>query len=161
MLILEVVFDRLRGSSRHFSLDFFKGFLIFGMVVLCYEIYSILTEEGVITPTRVLMNGHNSVAYVQTTDQEMFAEIFNNGLLIWIDDLLGYDNTCMGLLELLKKVLGNCAKKGLKLNPKRMVSGEGVSHDPKTIEALTNLPLTQSDLDFLMETGIGMELRIR
>eukprot|EP00644_Phytophthora_capsici_P008513 jgi/Phyca11/16446/fgenesh1_pg.PHYCAscaffold_20_\ len=54
------------------------------------EIYSILTEEGVITPTRVLMGGTNSVAYVQSTVQEMFAELFNNGLLIWIDDLLGW-----------------------------------------------------------------------
>lgn len=54
MPILEVVFDRLRGSSSYFSLDFFKGFLQFAMAEHCQEIYSILIEDGVVTPTRVL-----------------------------------------------------------------------------------------------------------
>ncbi|OWY93987.1 DNA binding protein, partial [Phytophthora megakarya] len=105
MPILEAVFEQLRGSSRYFSLDFFKGFWQFAMAVWCQEIYSILTEEGVITPTRVLMGGTNSVAYVQSTVQEMFAELFNNGLMIWIDDLLGYEDSDEALLVLLKKSL--------------------------------------------------------
>ncbi|KAG3114688.1 hypothetical protein PI124_g3775 [Phytophthora idaei] len=55
MPISEVVFDRLRGSLRYFSFDFFKGFWQFDMGEWCQEIYSILTEEGVVTSTRVLM----------------------------------------------------------------------------------------------------------
>ncbi|GMF34348.1 unnamed protein product [Phytophthora lilii] len=138
MPILETVFEQLRGSTCYFSLDFFKGFWQFAIAVLCQEIYSILTEEGVITPTRVLMGGTNSVAYVQSTVQQMFDELFNNGLVIWIDDLLGYTDSDEGLLELLKNVLTICQTKGLKLNPKkckfylrealwcgRVVSGEG------------------------------------
>ncbi|TDH65839.1 hypothetical protein CCR75_009603 [Bremia lactucae] len=78
MPVLEVIFDRVRGSSRYFSSDFFKGFCQFAMAVWCQD--SILTEECVITPTRVLMGGTNSVAYVQSTVQKMFAEIFNKGL---------------------------------------------------------------------------------
>ncbi|GMF13375.1 unnamed protein product [Phytophthora lilii] len=79
--------------------------------------------------------------------------IFNNGLIICIDDLLGYTDSDEGLLELLKKVLTICQTKGLKLNPKkgkfylrealwcgRVVSGEGVRHDPARISALSNLP---------------------
>ncbi|KAG3231289.1 hypothetical protein PI124_g23616 [Phytophthora idaei] len=160
MPVLEVVFDRLRGSSRYFSLDFFKGFWQFAMAVWCQEIYSILTEEGVITPTRVLMGGTNSVAYVQSTVQEMFSEVFDKGLLIWIDDLLGYEKSDEGLLILLKKVLTICAEKGLKLNPKkcsfylrealwcgRIVSGEGVRHDPARLTALTSLPLPSTGQD--------------
>ncbi|KAK1947028.1 hypothetical protein P3T76_001038 [Phytophthora citrophthora] len=65
------------------------GFWQFALAVWCQEIYPILTEEGVITPTRVFMGGTNSVVYVQSTVQEMFAETFNNGLRIWIDDLRG------------------------------------------------------------------------
>ncbi|EGZ26620.1 hypothetical protein PHYSODRAFT_397799, partial [Phytophthora sojae] len=60
MPILEAAFEQLRGSSQYFSLDFFKGFWQLAMALLCQEIYSILTEEGVITPTRVLMGGANS-----------------------------------------------------------------------------------------------------
>jgi len=153
MPILEVEFDRLRGSSYYFSLDFFKGFWHFAMAEHCQEIYSILTENGVVTPTRVLMGGTNSVAHVQPTVQEMFAEVFYKGLLIWIDDLLGYHQTEEGLLQLLVKVLSICAGKGLKLNPSkcsfslrealwcgRMVSEHGVRHDPARIDALMSLP---------------------
>ncbi|OWZ08683.1 hypothetical protein PHMEG_00018732 [Phytophthora megakarya] len=44
----------------------------------------------------------------------MFADVFNNGLMIWIDDLLGYEAKDMALLALLKIVLTICAEKGLK-----------------------------------------------
>ncbi|KAK1929993.1 Retrovirus-related Pol polyprotein from transposon 297 [Phytophthora citrophthora] len=123
------------------------------MAIACQEIYSILTEEGVITPTRVLMGGTNSAAYVQSTIQQMFDKLFNNGLMIWIDDLLGYEDSDDGLLRLLKKVLSICLDKGLKLNPRkcsfylrealwcgRIVSNKGVKHDPARIDALVNLP---------------------
>ncbi|OWZ12899.1 Retrotransposon protein, Ty3-gypsy subclass [Phytophthora megakarya] len=63
--------------------------------------------------------------------------------MIWIDDLLGYGKSDEGLLALLKKMLMTCADKGLKPNPKkcsfylreglwcdRLISGEGVRHDP-------------------------------
>ncbi|GMG15438.1 unnamed protein product [Phytophthora fragariaefolia] len=36
------------------------------------------------------MGGSDSVAYCPTTVQEMFEEFTYNGLLIWLDDLLGY-----------------------------------------------------------------------
>ncbi|KAJ0393889.1 hypothetical protein P43SY_007544 [Pythium insidiosum] len=93
------------------------------------------------------------VAYVQSTVQAMFAELFNQGLLIWIDDLLGYEVDDDGLMRLLTKVLTVCSEKGLKLNPDkcsfylrealfcgRVVSGEGVRHDPGRIQALQQLP---------------------
>lgn len=91
----------------------------------------------------------------------MFDEVFNNGLMIWIDDLLGYDDSDEGLLALLKKVLSICATKGLKLTPKkckfylrealwcgRVVLGEGVRHDPARITALANIspPTTGQEL---------------
>ncbi|OWZ02823.1 hypothetical protein PHMEG_00025551 [Phytophthora megakarya] len=63
MPILETVFEQLRGTSRYFSLDFFKGFWQFAMAEGCQEIYSILTEKCIIMPTRVLVGGTNSVAY--------------------------------------------------------------------------------------------------
>ncbi|OWY99146.1 hypothetical protein PHMEG_00029910 [Phytophthora megakarya] len=86
------------------------------------------------------MGGTNSVAHVQATVQAMFADIYNNRLLIWIDDLL-------------RKVLTIYVKRGLKLNPRkcsfllrevkwcgRVVSGQGVKHDPERIAGLISLP---------------------
>ncbi|OWZ13041.1 Retrotransposon protein, Ty3-gypsy subclass [Phytophthora megakarya] len=63
------------------------------------------------------MGGTNSVVYVQSTVQEMFAEDFNQDLLIWIDDLLSYDDTDEGRLVLLKTVLNIWKVKELTLNP--------------------------------------------
>lgn len=82
----------------------------------------------------------------------MFEELFNEGLLIWID-LLGYADGDDGLLRILTRVLEICAAKGLKLNPEkcalylrealwcgRIIYGDNVHHDPARIDALTHLP---------------------
>ena len=51
--------------------------------------------------------------------QDMFADFLYQGLLIWLDDLLGYEKTQEKLLELLRKVWDVCAQKGFKFNPKK------------------------------------------
>ncbi|GMF46575.1 unnamed protein product [Phytophthora fragariaefolia] len=123
------------------------------MTVACQEVYSILTEEGVITPTRVLVGRTNSGAHVQSTAQQMFAELFNKGLMLWIDELLRYEAADDGLLTLLRKVLTICAEQSHKPNPNkcsfylrealwrgRVITGDGVRHDPARSTALSNLP---------------------
>ncbi|POM62860.1 LOW QUALITY PROTEIN: hypothetical protein PHPALM_27921 [Phytophthora palmivora] len=151
MAILEVEFGRLRGSSRYFSLDFFKGFSVCNGGALpgnlfhsnggwCDDAYE--SADG----------GTNSLVYVQSTVQAMFADMFNNGLLIWIDGHLEYEANGGQLLTLLMRVLDICANKGLKLNPTntlvgRVVSGEGVKHDPARIEALMSLPPPTSRIE--------------
>ncbi|GMF23722.1 unnamed protein product [Phytophthora fragariaefolia] len=99
------------------------------------------------------MGGTNSVAYVQSTVQAMFGDLYNNGLLIWIDGLLGYAESPEELLRIFLRVLTICEEKGMKLNPKkckffmtealwcgRVVSGDGVRHDPARISASRQLP---------------------
>ena len=160
MPMLEVILDHVAGASLFFSLDFFKGYWQFMLDKDSQELFSFLTDEGVYTPTRVLMGGSDSVAYCQSTVQDMFAEFLYQGLLIWLDDLLGYEKTEDGLLDLLRRILEVCAQKGLKLNPKkcsfykqeakwcgRIISREGVFHDPERIKALQDLPAPQTGKD--------------
>lgn len=90
MPFLQVILEGLRGSICYFTLDFYKGYWQFLIATENQEIYSILTDEGVNTPTRVLLGAFNSVAYTQLTGQLMFQELMYAGLLVWIDDLLGY-----------------------------------------------------------------------
>ncbi|KAL3667871.1 hypothetical protein V7S43_006752 [Phytophthora oleae] len=92
----------VREANKRVVQDFWQ----FAVKVKCEEIYSILTEEGVITPTRVLVGGTNIVAYVQSTVQAM------------LDDLLAYAETPEELLKLLRRVSTICEEKGLKLNPR-------------------------------------------
>ncbi len=65
------------------------------------------------------MGGSDSVAYCQSTVQAMFETILYKGLLVWLDDLLGYAQSEDELLGVLEKVLKTCQVKGLKLNPKK------------------------------------------
>ncbi|KAF0712314.1 hypothetical protein As57867_004858, partial [Aphanomyces stellatus] len=161
MPMLEIILDHLDGAEFFFVLDFFKGYWQFALHEDSQEMFSFLTDTGVYTPTRVLMGGTDSVAYCQASVQEMFADELYSCLLIWLDDLLGYDKTEEGLLKALERVLKVCQKRGLKLNPKkcrfyemearwcgRIVSGSGVKHDPERIVALQDLkpPVTGQDL---------------
>ena len=106
------------------------------------------------------MGGNDSVVYCQAAVQEMFIDLLYQGLLIWLDDLLGYENSESQLLKLLEKVLKICQQRGLKLNPKkcsffkkeakccgRIISSQGVAHDPEQIKALQDLPAPSSGKD--------------
>jgi hypothetical protein len=84
MPMLEVVLDHLAGASLFFSLDFFKGYWQFKLDPESQEILSFLTDQGVYTPTRVLMGGSDSVAYCQATVQAMFDDILYRGLFGWM-----------------------------------------------------------------------------
>jgi hypothetical protein len=55
MPMLEVVLDHLDGAAVFFSLDFFKGYWQFKLAEESQEMFSFLTDQGVYTPTRVLM----------------------------------------------------------------------------------------------------------
>jgi hypothetical protein len=56
-----VVLDHLAGASVFFSLDFFKGYWQFQLDPESQEMFSFLTDQGVYTPTRVLMDGSDCV----------------------------------------------------------------------------------------------------
>jgi len=90
MPMMETITEHLRGAKVFFTLDFFKGYWQLPLAKESQELFSFITDTGVYTPTRVLMGGSDSVAYCQATVQEMFAELLYKGLLVWLDDLLGY-----------------------------------------------------------------------
>ncbi|KAH9151768.1 hypothetical protein AeRB84_005688 [Aphanomyces euteiches] len=57
------------------------------------------------------------VSYCQGVVDELFGDLLMHGLLGWLDDLLGYAESTVSLLALLRKVLSICLHFGLKLNP--------------------------------------------
>jgi hypothetical protein len=58
-----------------------------------------------------------SVAYCQAAVQEIFQDMLYRGLLVWLDDLLGYAEDREKLQILLEEDLHSCQKTRLKLNP--------------------------------------------
>ena len=122
--------------------------------------FSFLTDMGVYTSERVMQGASDSVAYCQSTVQEMFKDVLYKGMLAWLDDLLGYAKDTQGLFIVLEKVFTICREKGLKLNPLkcsfweqeakwcgRIISGTGVKHDPERILALQQLPMPITGAD--------------
>ncbi|POM60167.1 LOW QUALITY PROTEIN: hypothetical protein PHPALM_31012 [Phytophthora palmivora] len=92
---LEVAITLLDGARVFFTLDW-----------LCMstlkELFTIMGHRGMVTPTRVLMGGTDSVGYYQSVVEEIFQPYIYHGLLAWLDDILGYAKTedeYMGILE--------------------------------------------------------------
>ncbi|KAF0774477.1 hypothetical protein AaE_001823, partial [Aphanomyces astaci] len=98
MPMLEVILDHLSGAVFFFTLDFFKGYWQFALDMGSQEMLSFLTDMGMYTPTGVLMGGIDSVTFCQAAVQEMFESELYRSLLIWLDDLLGYEKSKQGLL---------------------------------------------------------------
>ncbi|OWY98815.1 hypothetical protein PHMEG_00030322 [Phytophthora megakarya] len=81
------------------------------------------------------MGGSDMVSDCQATVQEMYEEYLYKGLLIWLDDLLGYEKSEEGLPKLLRGVL-KCSFYLRETKWRgRVISKRGVRHDPGRIRA--------------------------
>ncbi|KAH9100150.1 hypothetical protein LEN26_016133 [Aphanomyces euteiches] len=118
---LDVAMAVLKDSKVYFTLDWMKGYCQLPLHPDSQEYYSVMTPIGVVTPTRVLMGQTDAVVYCQGVVDELFGEMIMQGLIGWLDDLLGYARSAEDLLGLLRRVLAICQEYGLKLHPKKCV----------------------------------------
>ncbi|KAL4087092.1 hypothetical protein PRIC1_012992 [Phytophthora ramorum] len=106
------------------------------------------------------MGATDSVAYCQAVVEEIFGDLLGNGLLCWLDAILGYAKDVEALLELLDQVLERCEKYGLKLHARKchfyaveiqwcgkMISAKGVRHFPDRIQVLVDMPIPRTAAD--------------
>jgi hypothetical protein len=150
----------LEGSTCYFSVDGFKQFWQENLAENSREMLSIVTPAGIYTPTRVLMGATDSVAYMQQAMEQIMSPLLNLGVMVWLDDVLGYATNEQELLQRLKIVFGRCRKFGLKLHPAKseffkrqvkwcgkLIDAHGVSHCPQRIQGLVDLqpPVTAAD----------------
>ncbi|KAJ8558820.1 hypothetical protein ON010_g8629 [Phytophthora cinnamomi] len=162
---IEVALSSLEGSEYYFVLDWFRGYWQLLLALACQEMFTIMTHKGMYTPTRVPMGATDSVAHCQGAVEQVFGDLMYHGILAWLDDILGYEDSVKGLLCLLEKVLKRCAEFGLKLHPKkcrffarkvkwcgRLISGGGISHCPERVAGLVemHMPKTAADLQQLL-----------
>jgi hypothetical protein len=165
---LEVVMSHLKGSQVFFTLDWFRGYWQLPLHEESQELYTFMTHRGMLTPTRVPMGATDAVAYCQGAVQQIFGDLLykeGNGLLGWLDDLLGHATAETNLLTLLASVFAKCAEFGLKLHPSKcsfflvsakwcgkMISAAGIAHCPERVAGLVALqaPQTAADLQQLL-----------
>lgn len=154
---LEQNSPRLSNAKIFFTLDFFKGFWMMPLSRESQELFSMMTDDAVYTPTRTLQGALNSTAQFQARMTKIFQDLKEKYIDIWIDDLLGFASDEEQLLERLTEIFQRAKEFNLKINPKkcqwyarsvkwcgRIYSHEGVTHDPQRIEALSTMPAPQN-----------------
>ena len=163
---LETIVTYLANSKYWFLLDAFKGFWCMPVAEESQEMLSFMTDRGVYTPKRSVQGHINAASQFQARMCMMFDELLWDSLIIWIDDCLGHAPTIEKWYETLSKTLLIAEKYGLQFNIDRcdlfltrakfcgrILTPEGIEHDPTRIEALTSMepPETAADLQqFLM-----------
>ncbi|GMF25827.1 unnamed protein product [Phytophthora fragariaefolia] len=133
------------------------------------ELMSFISEDTVYSPTRVPQGAMDSSVHFQNQMQKIFADVLYTSLLLWIDDILVHAKSARTLLDALRIFFDRVRKHGLRLSAVksclfkktakwcgRMISGEGISHDPARLHALATLPLPSTGADlqqFLCAAG--------
>ncbi|GMF28513.1 unnamed protein product [Phytophthora fragariaefolia] len=158
---LDAVITHVAGAKVFFIFDWFRGYWQLPLHPDSQEIFTFMTHRGMYTPTRVPMGAKDAVAYCQSVVELIFGDLLYSGVLVWLDDILGYAESEEELMELLEKVLQRCAKFGVKLNPAKcqffvkevtwcgkVISADGVTHSPERVQGLVDLasPTTAADL---------------
>jgi hypothetical protein len=159
---LEVVLEHLKGARFFAAFDLLKGYWQCPLHPNSQEILSLMTDEGIYTPTRIIQGFIDAVKYFQSTMQGCFREILYISLIIWIDDILVYAKTEEDLLRAIEEVFDILNKFGLKLNPNKcelfktdikfcgkMIDQHGIRHDPERIRSIIDmeLPTTAKQLN--------------
>lgn len=145
----DAMLGKLVGSKVWFKLDFIHGYWQFPLSEESRECQSFHTPFGVYTPNRVLHGATNAVTYFQSSMESLFGHL---DLLVYLDDILGYETDAKKLLSKLRAVFTLCRDKNLKLSPDkchlvthevkfcgRIISKHGVKFNPRQYDAITNM----------------------
>ena len=158
---LEIVLQNLRGMRFFATLDLWQGYWQFPLDENSRDCQSIMTHEGVFTPTRMIQGSINSVNSFQSGMQEILGDLLYTICLLWIDDILVYANTIEELLENLRQIFTKLLAHGIRCSGKkcklfltsatwcgRVISEHGISPASEKIAALVELqtPVTGADL---------------
>ncbi|OWY99498.1 LOW QUALITY PROTEIN: Retroelement [Phytophthora megakarya] len=148
---LDVVITHVAGAKVFFICAWFRGYWQLPFHPDSRECFTFITHRGMYTPTRVPMGAKDAVAYCQSVVEQIFGDLLYNGVLVWLDDILGYAESEEELMELLEEVLQRCEKFGLKLHPGKckfflkevtwcgkVISENGVTHSPERVQGYVN-----------------------
>ena len=102
------------SSDNSCSLNAFKGLLQFSQHLENQEIYFLLSDLGIYTPTRLLQQATNSATAFQAGMLEAVGNLFYSCVLIWIDvDAKGFKE----VLQALEKIFERSEKFNIKIDP--------------------------------------------
>lgn len=159
---LESMLASLRGARAFATLDLFNGYWQAPLDEASREYHSIVTDRGVFTPTRVIQGCADGTQAFQAMMGEALGDLVGAKCLVWLDDILVFGSDTGELFRHLDEVLTCIEKAGFKCNATKctllqnhakwcgkIITAEGVAHDPARIRALSALPAPTTAADAL------------
>lgn len=148
---IDVVLSKVRKAKYFARLDLKSGYWQVKCDDATGEYMSFMTDEGVFTPTRLIMGCTNGVFAFQALMTEILHGI--EFKIIWIDDILLYADSLEELLKILQEVKKRFTKRNVKINWEkseflltsvkflgRIVDGDGVRFDDEFVNSIIGIP---------------------
>ncbi|KAF0703200.1 hypothetical protein As57867_007647, partial [Aphanomyces stellatus] len=155
------ILEHVQGAVVLAVFDLIKGFWQMPLAEASRQVLSFMVNGKIMTPTRVMQGHVDSALYFQKTMENVCGSLLYHNLLAWIDDVLLFAKSIDEYLEKLETFLGLMQTHGLKLNPLkcrlyntsvkwcgRVISGQGVKHDPARVEALHGIPTQPTQVNY-------------
>jgi len=149
---LEVSLTIVSRSKFFAKVDFVHSYWQMLLEKLSQESQSFLSEDGIVTPTRVPHGTTNAVTHLQSSITTTLPEELKSSILVWLDDILVHAPTIPELIEKLNALFDYCASYNLKLHPLkcilfatvvrwcgRLISAEGVRFDPRRLDGIQKM----------------------
>jgi RNase H-like domain found in reverse transcriptase/Reverse transcriptase (RNA-dependent DNA polymerase) len=107
--------ESLSGSKYFSTLDLVQGYWQLPLHEDSQECQSILTPDGVYTPTRVQLGTTNATVHMQAIMEDLMHDI-RHSVKIWLDDNMIHVTTEEKLLEVLEHFFKTCLQNGVFLH---------------------------------------------
>jgi transposase InsO family protein len=158
---LETFTEIVSGASHFASIDLFNGYWQIPLHPDSQEYFSIKTDRGIFTPTRLIQGSKNAAGPFQAVLTEVLGSLVNTICVVYIDDILIYANSEDQLITNIISIIKTLHQRRFKISAKkttfykkqvkfcgRIFSKDGVSFDPTYITAITQMtmPITAAQL---------------
>jgi Reverse transcriptase (RNA-dependent DNA polymerase) len=151
----------LAGSQFFATLDLMQGCWQLPLHEDPQECQSIITPDGVYTPTRVQHGTTNATVHMQAILEDLMHD-FRKSVKIWLDDNMVHVDNEEKLLEVLEHFFKTCLQHGLFLHAAkcnlygtevrycgRIIAAEGVRYDPRSMSTLQQMVTPQNGGDLV------------
>ena len=151
---IDHVLATLGNGPRYFtSLDLFSGYHQIGMTARAIERSAFITPRGTYVYLRMPFGLCNAPGTFQRTMNEIFADIINRWMMVYVDDVIIFTKTFQEHLDTIREVFNKLKKRGLFIKPSKcsfaqfsakflghIVDAQGNHPDPDKVKAVKEYP---------------------
>ena len=146
--LMDTVFDQLAGMKYFSKLDLLKGFNQIPVESKSRELMAVSTPAGLYQPTVMPFGVKNAPGSFQREMRRVLSGRLNNGVFVYIDDIIIYSRTEAEHIELIDWVLSRLEAEGYFANPGKCQScgTRSTSWDTLSVEPVCRCSSTRWQL---------------